>query len=496
MISIESKRGIALDFIVYVIAVENPVSSHGIHEFFLQNFEVKKTEDTNAENIKTKIDSLSPFFQFGIEKVVFSETVNDLLSYYPRELSPQKTENSKDFTADYFEYINSFLDINTIIVNDESIDLLAMESSIEENYNDEEINNILTTINSIITSNELYQQKKHQFESLSINQSEVNLASITEHFENYFMLRMVSPDIYISYHASLLFSLYKRASNFLNRFIRETNGVSESFFLYKYFNSKSFNSKEYLDYQINKNEILLFEHSFEVPQLDGVFAKNNKSFIFSLQKSLKNYFSILSASELLRSLKLIGINPYQYSELNAEQSLYIMKLKYLNFLRYGDEIHSQEDKNLENDLDELMIEKSEYIKYLESKNFDINDIKIILNALSENKYSNIGIKEMEFKTDIYFFRFCYFFYVFDYFQEIEGKKFDTIASFERITKFNIDNNREVKQQYHKYFIEINNSHGKHFPFSAKSTDTFLSEIEYSLRIDRENLKPIPKLKNY
>ena len=496
MISIESKRGIALDFIVYVIAVEDPVSSHGIHEFFLQNFEVKKPENANIENVKAKIDSLPHYFGFGTEKAVFSETINDLLSYYPKELSPQKTENSTDFISDYFEYINSFLDINTIIINDESIDLLAMESSIEENFNDEEINNILTTINSIITSNELYQQKKHQFENLSINQSEVNLASIAEHFENYFMLRMVSPDVYVSYYTSLIFSLHKRASNFLNRFIRETNGVSESFFLYKYFNSKRFNSKEYLDYQINKNEKLLSEHSFEVPQLDGVFAKNNKSFIFSLQASLKNYFSILSASELLRNLNLTGINPYQYSDLNAEQSLYIMKLKYLNFLRYGDEIHSQEDKNLENDLDELMIEKSNLIEYLQSKYFDINDIKIILNALSENKYSKIGIKEMEFKSDIYFFRFCYFFYIFDYFQEIEGKKFDTIASFERITKFNRDNNREVKQQYHKYFIDIENSHGKHFPFTAKSTDTFLSEIEYSLRIDREKLKPIPELKNY
>ncbi|MBB6372557.1 hypothetical protein [Chryseobacterium shigense] len=496
MINIESKRGIALDFIVYVIAVEDPVSSHGIHEFFLQNFDVKKPENANIENVKAKVDSLSPFFQFGSDNIILSETVNDLLSYYPKELSPQKTENLTDFTADYFEYITSFVDVDRIIVNDESVDFYDMESSIEENYNDKEINNILNAINSIITSNELYQQKKHQFESLSINQSEVSLASIIEHFENYFMLRIVAPDVYISYYASLIFSLYKRASNFLNRFIRETNGVSESFFLNKYFNSKSFSSKEYLDYQINKNEKLLFEHSFEVPQLDGVFAKNNKSFIFSLQASLKNYYSILSASELLRSVNLTCINPYQYSELNAEQSLYIMKLKYLNFLRYGDRIHSQEDKGIENNLDEFMTEKSDFIEYLKSKNFDIDEIKIVLSALSENKYSSIGIKEMEFKTDIYFFRFCYFFYIFDYFKDVVGKKFDTIASFKRITKFNKDNMRENKQQYHKYFIDIDNSHGKHFPFSTKSTNAFLSEIEYSLRIDREKLKPIPELKKY
>ncbi|MEG0926782.1 hypothetical protein [Chryseobacterium sp.] len=496
MINIESKRGIALDFIVYVIAVEDPVSSQGIHEFFLQKFEVQKSENVNIEKIKAKIDSLSPFFQFGIEKVVFSETINDLLSYYPEELSPQKIENSINFTADYFEYINGFLDINAVISNDESIDFFDMGSSIEENYNEEEIDNILTTINSLVTSNELYQQKKHQFESLPINQSEVNLASIIEHFENYFMLRIISPDVYISYYASLIFSLHKRASNFLTRFVRETNGVSESIVINNYFNSKHSHSKEYLDHQINENEKLLFQHSFEIPQLDGFFTKNSKSSVISLQMSLKNYFSILSASELLRNLDITGIDPYQYSELNAEHSLYGMKLKYLSFLRYENKIHSHEDKYLENSLDELMIEKSDFIEYLKSKNFDIGDIKIILNTLSENKYSSNGIKEIEFKNDIYFFRFCHFFYIFDYFQEIERKKFDTIASFERITKFNRDNKREAKQQYHKNFIDIDNPHGKHFPFTAKSTDTFLSEIEYSLGIDREKLKPIPKLKYY
>lgn len=496
MISIESKRGIALDFIVYVIAVEDPVSHHGIHEFFLQKFEVQKSENANVENIKTKVDSLSPFFQYGIENMILSETVNDLLSYYPKELSPQKTENFTDFTADYFDYVDRFVDISTIIVDDESIDFYDIQSSIEENYNDEEINNILNAINSIITSNELYQQKKYQFETLSINQFEINLASIKEHFENYFMLRIVSPDVYISYYASLIFSLYKRASNFLNRFIREINGISESILINKYFNSKNLKSKEYIDYQIDENEKLLFQHSFEVPQLDGFFTKNNKSSIISLQASLKNYFSILSASELLRNINLTGIDPHQYLELNAEHSLYGMKLKYLNFLRYGGRIHSQEDKGLENNLEKLMIEKSDFTEYLKSKNFDTDEIKIILNALSENKYSSIGIKEMEFKNDIYFFRFCYFFYVFDYFQDIEGKKFDTIASFERINKFNKDNVRENKQQYHKNFININNSSNNHFPFSPKTTDIFLSEIEYSLGIDREKLKPIPELKKY
>ncbi|WP_241285462.1 hypothetical protein [Chryseobacterium arthrosphaerae] len=491
MINIESKRGMALDFIVYLIAVEDPVSNHGIHEFFLQKFEIQKSENVNIENIKAKLDSLSPFFQVGIKNTILSETVNDLLSYYPKELSPQKTENSADFNADYFDYLNRFVDISTIIANDESIDFYDIESAIEENYNDEEINNILSAVNSIITSNELYQKKKHQFKTLSINQFEINLASIKEHFENYFMLRTVSPGVYISYYASLIFSLNKRASNFLNRFIRETNGVSESIVI-----NKNFKNKEYLDYQIDENEKLLFQHSFDVPQLDGFFTKNNKSSIISLQASLKNYLSILSASELLRNTNFTGINPHQYLELSAEHSLYGMKLKYLNFLRYGERIHSQEDKGIENNLEELMTEKSDFIEYLKSKNFNIDEIKIILNALSENKYSSIGIKETEFKNDIYFFRFCYFFYVFDYFQDIEGKKFDTIASFEKITKFNRDNRREVKQQYHRNFIEIDNSNGKHFPFSVKSTDTFLSEIEYSLRIDREKLKPTPILKNY
>jgi hypothetical protein len=211
-----------------------------------------------------------------------------------------------------------------------------------------------------------------------------------------------------------------------------------------------------------------------------------------LEESLKNYLKILSASELLRFADLTGANLYQYLELDAEHSLYGMKLKYLNLKRYGDKVHSQENKFLENDLDIFMKEKSAFVDYLQSKSLDNDTIKIILNALSENKYSSNGIKGIEFKNDIYFFRFCYFFYIFDYFYEVEGKKFDTIASFERITKFNMDNKREVKQQYLKNLLDIDNPQGKHYPFTFKTTDTFLTEIEYSLGINREKLKSIPE----
>lgn len=494
MINIESKRGIALDFIVYIIALEDPISYHGIHEFFLQNFEVEKPAYIpEIKDIKARLDSIQPDINIDTKNIIISETINDLLSLYPNELSPQKVESSEELITDYFEYINRFFNINAVIVNDGLVDFSNI-GSIDEIYNDEEINNIVSVIKTIIliTANIVQQLQKHKFENLPINESEINSAVISEHFQNYLLLKIISPNIYISYYASLVFSLQKRASNFLSRFIREVNGVSESILINKY------SSREkYLDYQINENEKLLFEHSFKTPQLDGSFFTYAESSIISLQssfisleESLKNSLNILSESELLRFADLTAVNLYQYLELNAEHSLYGMKLKYLNLQRYGDKVHLKENKFLENELDIFMKDKSAFVDYLQSKSFDNGTIKIILNALSENKYSSNGIKEVEFKNDIYFFRFCYFFYIFDYFSEVEGKKFDTIASFEKITKFNTDNKREVKQQYLKNFIDIDNPQGKHYPFTFKTTDAFLTEIEYSLGINRGKLKPI------
>lgn len=496
MIEIDTKRGIALDFIVYVIAMEDPVSNHGIHEFFLQNFEVEKPAHIpEIRDIKARLDGMQPDISIDIKNIIISETINDLLSLYPDELSPQKIESSDELITDYFEYINRYLNINAIIVNDGTVDFSNI-GSIDEIYNDEEINNIVSVVKTIIiiTANIVQQLQKHTFESLPINENEINSAVISEHFQNYLLLKIISPNIYISYYASLIFSLQKRASNFLSRFIREVNGVSESILINKY------SSREkYLDYQINENEKLLFEHSFQTPQLDGSFFTYTESSIIllqstliSLEESLRNYLSILNASELLRFADLTAVNLYQYLELNAEHSLYGMKLKYLNLQRYGEKVHSQESNFLENDLDIFMKEKSAFVDYLQSKSFDNDAVKIILNALSENKYSSNGIKGVEFKNDIYFFRFCYFFYIFDYFSEVEGKKFDTIASFEKITKFNTDNKREVKQQYLKNFIDIDNTQGKHYPFTFKTTDAFLKEVEYSLGINREKLKPIPE----
>ncbi|MGU3375094.1 hypothetical protein [Chryseobacterium sp. M5A1_1a] len=434
MIQIETKRGIALDFIVYVIAMEDPVSYHGIHEFFLQNFEVEKpTHIPDIRDIKARLDVIQPDISIDIKNIIISETINDLLSLYPKELSLQKIDRSEELITDYFEYINRFFNINAVIVNDGLVDFSNI-GTIDEIYNDEEINNIVSVIKSIIiiTTNIVHQLQKNKFDNLPINENEINSAVISEHFQNYLLLKIISPNIYISYYTSLIFSLQKRASNFLSRFIREVNGVSESILINKY------SSREkYLDYQINENEKLLFEHSFETPQLDGSFFTYTESSIISLQSSfisleasLKNYLNILSASELLRFADLTGVNLYQYLELDAEHSLYGMKLKYLNLQRYGDKVQSQENKFLENDLDIFMKEKSAFVDYLQSKSFDNSTIKIILNALSENKYSSNGIKGIEFKNDIYFFRFCYFFYIFDYFYDVERKKFDTIASFE------------------------------------------------------------------
>ncbi|WP_260142620.1 hypothetical protein [Elizabethkingia anophelis] len=149
-----------------------------------------------------------------------------------------------------------------------------------------------------------------------------------------------------------------------------------------------------------------------------------------------------------------------------------------------------DDDDLQDEFSGFVDKKSRFINYLKNKNFNSDEIRTIVNLLSENKYNQLDIKHINLSRDIYFFRFCYFFYIFDYFEEIEGKEFNSIASFEDIVKFNPHNKRENKQQYHKNYISINNPDSKDYPFSEKKINSFLSEIEYSLGISREKLKEI------
>ncbi len=485
---INFKQGTALDFIIYVVASDTPQTDDTIHGFFFQKWSKRVHTPFFIANDKIQNNIHQYYLGYNITNDDKSKILNrvslDRLIYYANELVFEKIENTH-FTDNYFEYIDSCIDIKKYITTDDSIDFSSIEF-IEEIYSKKEIEEILDNVNFFLSEYDEYNKNTEELERLNANAKKLTLSNLNEYFEEYISLRLLLPNIFISYYASLVNFLSTKELYKLHKFVKEVEANINSPLI----NNVSSKVK-YLESLIRDNEKLLFQHSFEVPQLGGFF--ENVMPILTIYESLWDYLHIHSHTELLTYFYLNGINPYVYKEFDSEHSLYGMKLRYLNHLLYGEKETNNED-DLDDEFNRFADVKSNFAIFLKRKNFNVDEIRIILNALSENRYNEIGIKHLSLSRDIYFFRFCYFFYVFDYFEEIEGNELNTIISFEDIVNFNRNNKRENKQQYHKNYININNPNSKDYPFATKRTNIFLSEIETTLGIRREKLKLIPEIK--
>jgi hypothetical protein len=483
---VNTKSGVTLDFIVYAVASNLPNNLHGISGFFFQDHRIiNKVENYSSnEQIKNNIKKYHPNISSESERKIIQYASEDMHVYNWQELFHEK-QGFTDIIKDYFEYLNYFINVDEIISKD--CDYIDFEdiNTLDDVYSSEEIENILFEVNYCTIENGGYDENPDDERFLEENYK-INISSLKDDFEDFISLRYIFPNMYVSYYASQISFLDQTASLTMSRFIREVNALANSPLI-----NEVSKSNKYLETLISENEILCYKHSFETPQLDGFFEELVP--LVGYYDTLWNYLNILNSSNIFQATYLNNIYQYNYSELNDEHCLYGMKLKYLNLKLYG-ESNDLNGESVSENFSYFQKEKEKFNKYLQRKNFTPREIDIVLNLLSENKYNSLNIKSLNTDRDIYFFRICYFFHVFDYFTEVEGIVFDSIASFDSITKFNPVNKRENKQQFLKNYTNINNSVHKDYPFTSKKTELFLSEIEYSLGIDREKLKPIPELK--
>ncbi|AQW97252.1 hypothetical protein M2T70_16430 [Elizabethkingia anophelis] len=481
---INNKQGIALDFIVFTVVSHIPRLDDSIHGFFFQKYKKRfksLTKISEADMFKN-IDSFYSEYNLTeknrneiIERALFDHKV-----YYSDEFMYDETEN-QEFTDDYFEYINDFLDIKDIIEDNEDLYFSNVES-IEDIYNGDEIKNIQDSVNFFLSQFDQYNWQTKEVDELIFEEEIVEYSLLVEYFEEYIRFRKILPNVFISYYACMFIFIAEKELLNINRFVREVYAMSINSII-----CDVSSRTKYLENLIIDNEKLLFKHGFRTPQIFGD-VENLTDISFSVHDSLEHYLLTLDISGFLTFSHINGNNPYIYKKVETEHSLYAMKIKYLKTLLQGKK--EDVEKELNDEFIELVDRKYSFISYLERKHFNHEEIRSIINILSENRYDLLEIKHINLSRDIYFFRFCYFFYIFDYFEEIEGKEFNSIASFEDIVKFNPHNKRENKQQYHKNYISINNPDSKDYPFSEKKINSFLSEIEYSLGISREKLKEI------
>jgi uncharacterized protein YsxB (DUF464 family) len=485
---VNTKCGVTLDFIVYAVSLNTPSNLHGISGFFLQDYKTvnRVTNYCSNEQIENNIKEYYTDVTPENEKRIISYALEDMFTYHWKELFHEK-QGFTDIIKDYFEYLDYFTNVDEIVC--EYIDYVEFDeiNTLTDLYTTEEIENILFEVNYFLIEDPFYNDKQDN-DCFTEENYKVSLASLKEDFEDFVSLRYIFRNTYISYYASQILFLEQKSNIKLKRFVREVNALVSSPLI-----NEVSNSNKYLEALIFENETLLFKHSFNTPQLDGFFEELIP--LVSFYDTLWNYLTILKDSNIFQFTYLNNIYQYNYVELDDEHCLYGMKLKYLNLKLYG-ENNDLDGESLSENFTYFFKEKENFVNYLKRKSFTTQEISIVLNLLSENRYNSLNIKSLNTDRDIYFFRICYFFHVFDYFTEVEGIIFDSIASFDSITKFNPVNKRENKQQFLKNYTNINNSVHKDYPFTSKKTELFLSEIEYSLGIDREKLKQIPELKNY
>lgn len=483
------KKGIVLDFLIYVLASENTFSNRGIQGFFFQKTP-EFYDESIAKNFRSEeliMEDINLYLNTDSEDVklnMLEEAQNEWQYYYAKEIYDQQSKPSSlgSFTDDYFEYVSRFININDVIKTNKLIEFKTIEN-IHSVFNNSEINRLLDEINYL--GNTIYSEKYGK----TVLEGGVSIDEVllSDYFDEFLSLKKIDPKIFISYYACLCLYLWDQGEILYFNYIRKTRGQFNSPMLGEV--SSKFRFVENL---IQDNEKLFFQHSFNTPQLDGYFDENLK-FNTVIYDSVWNYLNTMSESGLLRYSMINGINPYVFKSFQAEHSLYGVKLKFLNRTLNK---KAKDEEDLVLSFQTLKNERKGFISFLSDKNFTNSEIDNILNVLSENRYTELGLTPFNIDRDIYFFRFCYFFYVFDYFIEKENIKFDTINSFSKITKFNTQNSRQTKQQYLKNYLNISNSYQKDYPFATSRTDIFLTEVESMLGISREKLKFIPQSKIY
>jgi hypothetical protein len=153
---------------------------------------------------------------------------------------------------------------------------------------------------------------------------------------------------------------------------------------------------------------------------------------------------------------------------------------------------SNEKKELlQRQFDNFLDNNRQLHTFLKNKDFKENEIEIIFNYLSNNHFEQLNIRVQKYKT-IEFFRLCYLFYIFDYFQEARGVSFTEENDFSNLFLENKPGNiKDQNNQFLKYFKNVRNSSSKkNYPFTT--VDKTIIKIQERFKIQKGKLKIIPK----
>lgn len=409
----------------------------------------------------------------------FEELISDETRFFDRiETDDLLFEDMCFDNNEYEKYILNRINVSNIISNKDNE--FTEINNINEILNSEEISDIIT----YLSDNFIYGYPTDFEDGLSLGGNiklKISNSEIREYFHKYLSYKTINNNIYLTYYYSFLKDImYISEKHFeLEKKIIDNLIISKELLDARdkidfieskrvYYKERLFNSVENLNFQIkgfsdDKGLFIDFEKTlFELLK-------------FPQFKSPKNINETVAAVNYIPNLANLINQYFKLKVLNAN----IAELKY----------DKNNQKNLFSDLNQLKEENSDLIEFLISKKFSDSEIDIILNTLSNGKYNDLNIRNLNFTIQINYFHFCYAFYIFDFFSEKRNIKFTSENSFKEILKFSHSYSNFDKNAYLKYYKNINSDKSdSDYPF--KRIEKILTEIEEKLRININNLKKI------
>lgn len=405
----------------------------------------------------------------------YEELLSKVIWFFNQKPSPDPFNKNLNVINNYFEFIRQYINIDEVINN---------EFKLKE----------ITNINDVVTDKELQKLVSYlddnfrwgypdDFEdgfsfggSLKLDVTEMDLV---ENFNNtYLELHKINPNVYISY----LYQFFGY-DNDINSVLKD---------VIKKFDQLSITINTFTIIEKGKIEEQ-YEKIYEKKMLDSILDNpfqfygfvDKKGFSINKEQSFKNW---VIASK--------GMNlKYEFDSLSSDLigTDYLI-YKYFRYKFYEEKFlygTNEKVKSLSLEFQTIKDTNRDLINFLKKKGFDSDDCDTILNVLLNNKFSELNLRSIPYiSKPNQLFRFCYLFFIFDFFEEVKNIDFSRENDFQSIK---IDNkyslyNSSYDKQFYKYKKNVK-SHIGHSNSPFKSTvEITIRNIESKLEISRGKLK--------
>lgn len=368
---------------------------------------------------------------------------------------------------EYEIYIKQEIETNKIIVTPEYTPQLK---SIGDLLSNVEINNLVNYLNENFT--EGYPDGDGFGRSTYL---ELTTSDLHRLFYKYLELRKHNQNVFITYYIQMMDIVVFESRELLE---------NEKLKIIKIEKAKDLLSldlsSDYIDFKKNEYKTKLFK-SVENNNFQLKGFSDNKGLHLNYDKSLVDYLKYLNIQDCS---KIVYSVYYEKLENSLDYLIYqYLEDRLFNTNNLVNLNYNELQKELYEDLKSIKKKYSKLVIYLSKKKFTESEIENIFNVLCSDKYGELKKRNISRIKQIEFYNFCYLFYIFDYFTEIEKIDFSNLSSFNVILNFNeLQEFKCSKSDYQKYF--------KGTKSNIDSIDKLHLKISKDLQIDVSRLKPI------